>query len=67
MINVYLKSISLKKHKDLYFCVHAAVNSVGKYIYSNTILKYLNYTWVFLFYVTLYFYSTTSQREILYF
>ncbi len=32
-----------------------------------TNLRYFYFTWVFLFYATLYCYSTTSQKQILYF
>ena len=39
-----------------------------KYIYSSTALKYswmcLSFAWVFPLYATLYFYSTTLQREL---
>ncbi len=38
---------------------------LGLLKYLSTNLRYLNFTWIFPFYVTLY--STTSQRQILYF
>ena len=39
----------------------------SKYNYLSTIVSFLYFTWVFPFNATLYFYSTTGQREILYF
>ena len=47
--------------------------NVTKYIYSSTVVKYnfdilyLYFIWVFPYNATLYFYSTTIQRILLYF
>ncbi len=43
------------------------LNTFIQVLYLNRILKYLYFTWVFPCYATLYFFSITFQREILYF
>lgn len=44
--------------------------STANYIYSTNVLKYkfryLCFTWVYIFSATLYFYCTTSKRQMLY-
>ena len=62
--SIFLSFYALPKHRwPVHYYCSVAVSIFTQVLYLSTILRYLYFTWVFLFHATWYFYSTTSHGK----